>query len=213
LRAGKLQIEKRESDTDHIKWLTRFSQDFWSEKKIIDLGCGSGYLCKFALKEGASLACGIDMVEPAGYSDAEGWSFAQENLDAPDWSGSFGKKYSTEFDIVLGLDIIEHLNSPYLFLRNCSQLLKDDGLLVLTTPNINSWERLLKPDNWSGSIDPQHKTLFNLYSLKFLSERADFVTEHLEAPVRSLGALNRVTPPIGGQIFSVFRKKRSGYAM
>jgi SAM-dependent methyltransferase len=39
------------------------------------------------------------------------------------------------FDTVIAGEIIEHLEQPVLFLRNCRRLLKPSGRLVLTTPN------------------------------------------------------------------------------
>lgn len=195
-----LNIEIRSSDTDHLKWLDHLGESLWREKKILDVGCGSGYLCKYALEHGASHSSGIDILSPPGYSGREKWEFLKLDLDSQ-WADEFKKSEVNQFDIVLAFDIIEHLNSPFQFLKSCLSLLSPDGVLVLTTPNTSSWERLLKPDNWSGCIDPQHKILFNIYSLKFLLAKAGFEVLTSKAPVRSLKFLNQVLPGIGGQIF------------
>ena len=42
------------------------------------------------------------------------------------------------FDVVVSVEGIEHLESPHLFLREVHRVLKDDGTLILTTPNIVS---------------------------------------------------------------------------
>lgn len=195
-----MSIEIRNSDTDHLKWLGYLGDDFWVGKNVLDVGCGSGYLCKRALEKGAVHSSGIDILNPPGYSDSEKWEFLNLDLDS-EWADGFNKSKVNQFDVVLAFDIIEHLSSPYSFLRSCHSMMSKEGVLVLTTPNIGSWERLVKPENWSGCIDPQHKTLFNLYSLKFMLGRVGFDVVNSKAPIRSLGALNKILPPLGGQLF------------
>jgi len=48
----------------------------------------------------------------------------------------FGEK--DKFDAVIAGELLEHLEDPILFLKKCYSVLKDDGILVLTTPNPNS---------------------------------------------------------------------------
>ena len=49
------------------------------------------------------------------------------------------------FDIVLMLEVIEHLyNDPMRVLSEVNRVLKDDGALILSTPNVNSWQSVLK---------------------------------------------------------------------
>jgi SAM-dependent methyltransferase len=47
----------------------------------------------------------------------------------------FGKKY----DVILAVEIIEHLENPFHFIRNLHQNLKKDGIIILTTPNTDSF--------------------------------------------------------------------------
>ncbi|MBC8428935.1 MAG: class I SAM-dependent methyltransferase [FCB group bacterium] len=44
----------------------------------------------------------------------------------------------SEFDSIVAGEIIEHLETPILFLRKCNSILKSGGRLVLSTPNPNS---------------------------------------------------------------------------
>jgi 2-polyprenyl-3-methyl-5-hydroxy-6-metoxy-1,4-benzoquinol methylase len=190
------------SDLDHLRWLQDAGFDAFSGLKILDLGCGSGYVCHKAMTDGAHTAIGIDVIPPRVSQDS-GWQFMQVDLNAPDWHQAM----STQFDLILAFDILEHLDSPYFFLKSCSNLLSSKGQLVLTTPNTSSWERLLNPTGWSGAQDPQHKILFTKYSLQFLLDRLGLKVISISAPVRSLAFLKKLQPHIGGQILCVAKRK------
>lgn len=188
----------RASDRDHFLWLRDHGLADFENRTILDLGCGSGYLCSQAAAAGAKLAVGVDIESPPLASST--WRYLSTNLDQDTWPETVG---ATEFDLVLAFDIIEHLRSPVAFVEGCRALLRSGGRLVLTTPNVNSWERLMKPRTWSGSQDPQHRILFSRYSLAFLLEKAGFHDIQCSAPMRSLRALGKLQPHCGGQILCV----------
>lgn len=195
-------IEKRGSDSDHLAWLSHFDSLSWQGKKVLDIGCGSGFLCKQAVAGGASVAVGIDMLPPKGLKSIDSWNFLSSDLELSQWKDDAIALSPEGFDLILAFDIIEHVRSPWNLLHTCSDLLSDSGSILITTPNANSWERFMRPKTWSGSQDPQHKTLFNSYSLKFLLERLGYKLEYCKAPVRSIGAFNKLMPQLGGQLFA-----------
>lgn len=194
-------MEARGSDLVHLNWLKDIGSCDFKNKSILDLGCGSGYLCQYALDHQAVSAVGVDMVEPKGIDTNISWKFKSLNLDHPDWATDIQQE-TRQFDCILAFDIIEHLRSPWDFLKNCKSLLQDQGELIITTPNINSWERLKNPSNWSGVVDEQHKTLFSPYSLKFMLEKTGLSDVETHAPVNKLRFLGSLVPKIGGQILT-----------
>ena len=189
-------IEPWQSDLDHLNWLSFSKIKSFAGKRILDLGCGSGYICEKAMSEGAQNAVGIDLVRP-NISDDASWIFLERNLDLPNWNDEVG----SDFDFILAFDILEHVESPFGFLKSCKDLLSDSGQLILTTPNLSSWERFVNPLNWSGVRDEQHKVLFNRYSLNFVLNRAGYSHVDLAAPIRKLSFLGPLQPHLGGQIF------------
>ncbi len=189
-------IKPWQSDLDHLDWLKIAGVNTFTGKKILDLGCGSGFICQKAIAEGATEAVGIDIVKPK-ISDDPAWTFIERNLDSPSWDDGVGHN----FDHILAFDILEHVESPFNFLKSCKKLLSESGTLILTTPNLSSWEKFVNPLSWSGVKDEQHKILFNKYSLNFTLNRVGFSNTSLVAPIRKLSFLGPLQPNLGGQIF------------
>lgn len=42
------------------------------------------------------------------------------------------------FDLIVAVEIIEHLENPWKFLRECLRVLRDDGQLIITSPNVTT---------------------------------------------------------------------------
>jgi len=193
-------VEARASDREHIGWVTRMVPLGFQGTRVIDLGCGSGYLCAYARYRGAQSVVGIDLADPTIDPDGEyTWSHLRLDLDANDWHENLSV-HGSVLDRVFAFDILEHLRSPVQFLEKCRSLLSEQGYLVLSTPNVLSWERFLHPLTWSGARDPEHKVLFSSYSLRFLLERLGFEVITMKAPLRSLRWLEGKGPQIGAQL-------------
>jgi SAM-dependent methyltransferase len=196
------------TDQDHLGWLARHGLPRRGSVAL-DLGCGSGYLCRELARRGARHVVGVDVMpaDPACLDAA--WRFVQTDLDQDDWTERVardGAGSAGSFDLICGFDVIEHLASPVRFVAGCHRLLAPQGVLVLTTPNTNSWERLVRGDRWSGATDPQHRILFTRYSLRLLVEREGFRVDRIDAPIRALGARGIPHPAVGGQLVCLAKK-------
>ena len=195
----------RASDQVHLEWLSQLGIKSFAGLRVLDVGCGSGFLARLALEQGALDSVGLDIEKPReGFGPHAAWTFVQADLDRANWQVEL---LSKSFDLILAFDIIEHLRSPVAFLEQCRALLQSQGKLFLTTPNVQSLERILHPKTWSGAFDPQHRILFSPYSLKFLMARTGFRTLNLSAPMRLLRWLPfSLQPAIGGQLLLVAHK-------
>lgn len=198
------KISPRGSDLDHLRWMAshKWTQSIGAGKTVADLGCGSGHVCQTFSQTGARVI-GLDL-EPLPSGKPKGWTFLTGNLDKGQWLESVrNASHEKSVDLLLAFDILEHLRSPIEFVEACFQLLAPNGRLVLTTPNVNSWERLLRPQSWSGSRDPQHLVLFTSYSLMFLLRKAGFENIQVTAPMRALESLPFwLKPSIGAQLLA-----------
>lgn len=56
----------------------------------------------------------------------------------------FSEKLSTDFDVITAVEIIEHLESPIGFLKQIARLLKEEGIAIVTTPNVENVPARLK---------------------------------------------------------------------
>jgi len=106
-----------------------------SGKKVLDIGCGFGYLGKLLIGTGNEVY-GVDIAEEALKKAAEdGIKTRVANVES---EIPFA---DSSFDVVVAAEIIEHLRDTDRFLEEIHRILKPDGFLVLTTPNFLSLGR------------------------------------------------------------------------
>ena len=103
--------------------------------KILDIGCGGGLLCEPLNRLGANIT-GIDAsAKNIGVAKLHS---KEMNLDikyiqcAPE-----DLKLKNEFDVILNMEIVEHVNDVNLFVKNCSNLIKKNGIMFVATINKN----------------------------------------------------------------------------
>lgn len=101
---------------------------------LIDIGCGGGLLSEPMARLGARVT-GIDASErniATASVHAEGQGLAIDyRADTAEALAASG----AQFDIVLSLEIVEHVADVELFLKSCGALVKPGGLLFLSTLN------------------------------------------------------------------------------
>ena len=101
---------------------------------LLDIGCGGGLLCEPMTRLGATVT-GIDAAErniATARRHAQGQSLA---IGYRETTAEALAAEGRQFDIVLALEIIEHVADIDLFLKSCGQLTKPGGLVFLSTLN------------------------------------------------------------------------------
>jgi 2-polyprenyl-6-hydroxyphenyl methylase/3-demethylubiquinone-9 3-methyltransferase len=107
---------------------------------LLDIGCGGGLLSEPMARLGAAVT-GIDAAErniATASLHAEGQDLA---IDYRATTAESLAEADKKYDIVLALEIVEHVADVELFLRTCGALVKPGGLLFLSTLNrtAKSW--------------------------------------------------------------------------
>lgn len=133
----------------------------------LDVGGGSGWMLE-TVKKADSRVLRTAVVDPglSGRSLAEKRGHAFYGRRIEDFMGN------EQFDFVLLLNLIEHVEDPELVMKKLRWLIKPTGLILIKTPNIDSFDRnFFKNHNWGGLHCPRHWVLFNKESLSALAER------------------------------------------
>jgi 2-polyprenyl-3-methyl-5-hydroxy-6-metoxy-1,4-benzoquinol methylase len=155
----------------HEKIADFINKKFPKDARILVLGAGAG-----AFDERV-----IDL----GYTDITAVEFRSEIYKARgkvierDLNQDFDVLSETgKFDCVVAIEIVEHLENHFHFIRNIEKIIKKDGMLYITTPNVeSSLSRVkyfltgyldlfsAKDINVTGHINPIFKHIF-LYHLE-----------------------------------------------
>lgn len=85
-------------------------------------------------------------------------------------------------DLITAFELIEHIFDPISFLNKISSLLSNDGIFILTTPNIEGFDLILLGSKSDNIEAPGHLNYFNPKSIKILLEKCGFEIIHIETP-------------------------------
>jgi len=167
-----------------------FSRDFNSLKpfeglRLLDLGCGGGLLTEPMSRLGAEVV-GADAAKKnidiaKSHAKTSGLDIDYIHSTAEELA-----EWGEKFDIILNMEVIEHVANVNLFMNSCGLLLKNNGVMTIATLNrtMKSWllaivgaEYILQwlpkgTHNWKNFIKPSELTNYaNLagFKLKDLS--------------------------------------------
>lgn len=135
---------------------------------VLEIGCGYG----FFLSEAKALfprIYGVELSENAA-THARSLSGASiHNGDIltmpPDWKG---------FDVIVAINVIEHIYSPMQFLSMLKARLKKGGRIIIATPDIGSfWYKMLRR-RWPSFKLPEHVAFYSRKTLSLLLKQAGF---------------------------------------
>lgn len=170
--------------------------------RVLDVGCSSGTLARPLCEKG----CTVVGIERDPVAAARAREVCEDVLVADVESATlpYGDR---SFDVILCADVLEHLHDPEAVLRRLRPLLRQDGLLLATTPNVANWAMRLSllAGRWRyterGILDRTHVHLFTQATLKESLGRAGYriVSLDFTAPVPLLrwDSVERVAHLIG----------------
>lgn len=134
---------------------------------VLDVGGGTGWLLSLVrgLSPRVVQTHEVDIVESVrGPAEAAGHQFHAVRIEE--------FETTQQFDLIIMLNLIEHVADPPAVLRALSRLVSPRGLILIKTPNTDTLDRrLFQNRNWGGFHCPRHWVLFNMKGLSRLAER------------------------------------------
>ena len=155
---------------------------------ILDIGCGGGLISEPMARLGASVT-GIDASEKnintaKLHSKKNGLNINYLN------SSPENLKSSQKFDVILNLEIVEHVEDVNLYIKSCYTLLQDNGLMFTATINrtfvsylkaivgaeyllrwlpigTHDWNKFIKPEELEGQLSQNNFSTLDIKGLKF----------------------------------------------
>ncbi|WP_033068419.1 bifunctional 2-polyprenyl-6-hydroxyphenol methylase/3-demethylubiquinol 3-O-methyltransferase UbiG [Thalassospira australica] len=142
--------------------------------EIIDIGCGAGLLSEPLARMGAkmtSIDAAENNIEVAKVHAKQSGLEIDYRCSTPEMLADEGK----QFDIVLNMEVIEHVDDPQFFMQACASVLKPGGLMFVATLNrtikslalakigaeyilrwlpagTHDWRKFVKPSEMSGYL-------------------------------------------------------------
>ncbi len=156
----------------HPAWRdTQLANNFYIPKidngNFLDIGCGAGN-AMYKMKRLGWNVVGLDFDENAVKASKEiGLNVINGSLLEQSFPDN-------NFDAILMNHVIEHMDNPLKIIEECKRILKENGILVMITPNAKSIGRYIFSRNWRGLEVPQHINLFSPKSLSKICKNSGF---------------------------------------
>ena len=168
--------------------ITKNKANFLEGLNILDIGCGGGLISEPMARLGANVT-GIDASEKnisiaKLHSNKSGLQInyltaSPENLNDKE-----------KFDIILNLEIVEHVDNVDLYIKSCNKLLKKSGLMFTATLNrsfvsyakaiigaeyilrwlpigTHDWNKFIKPEELESILSQERFSTLDIKGLKF----------------------------------------------
>jgi len=176
-----------------LEWITNFGR---KDLDILDIGCGSGWLCQqllpFGRVTGTDLSNEVLARSEAAVQKVKFVPGDFFELDFP----------SSGFDVVVSLEVLAHVADQNAFLERILRLLRPGGYVMLATQNRFSLERWTEvPPKGAGQIRSwvDAKTLRRLLNKSF-----EIVELTSIVPVGNRGILRWINAPKVNRMLAVF---------
>lgn len=103
---------------------------------ILDLGCGEGALSQRLVDNGYKV---YSVDKNPAYFKCVGSTFIEVDFDKQGELNAFIVKHEDLFDAVIGIEVIEHVENQWEYIRGLKRMCKSGGQLFVSTPNTQSW--------------------------------------------------------------------------
>jgi len=139
------------------------------QARILDIGCGNGFLLKEMYLWGFKNLTGIDPFIEKEIEAANGIKIYKQSVF----------EHNGKYDFIIMNHSFEHMDKPYEILLKCNELLTINGLLLICVPVSDSYAFRKYGANWGQLDAPRHLFLYTTNSLSILAKSTGFTLENI----------------------------------
>lgn len=147
--------------------------------RLLDVGCGIGHFLGIAKARGWEVYGTEYATEAIQICRGKGITMHEGAIDPKNYQPEF-------FDIIVSIEVIEHINTPRVEIGNFKKVLIAGGILYFTTPNFNSLTRLILKSKWDNIAYPDHLSYYTPSSIQRILEEFEFKKLNLQTTGVSL---------------------------
>jgi len=150
-----------------IKYIMNSIDFDLNKKRILEIGYGGGFLINEFIKNNYYIE-GIDICNKNKKLEQLGIKLYEGEITNKNF------KPIKKYDIIIMLDVVEHIADLNSYFRKINLILKKNGYLIITTPNLNSLNYSLLGKFWNWLSPPGHLNYFSKKSINILFKNNNF---------------------------------------
>ncbi len=152
-------------------------KSFVPQGKLLEIGCSVGYFLEAAQEIGDWELYGVEPNKTAA-------EYVRKRMNIEVYSDLVENVTLTKdcFDVIASFEVIEHIANPFDVIKSCYRILKKQGYLFISTPNIEGFDfRILGKHHRSYSA-PGHLVYFTPATFRHMLDKAGFAEIQINTP-------------------------------
>ncbi|OGL43570.1 MAG: hypothetical protein A2161_21475 [Candidatus Schekmanbacteria bacterium RBG_13_48_7] len=153
----------------YVKCVLGLIKKYQLKGKLLDIGCSQGAFSKLITELGFEVFA-VDQSE-------EAIQYARKNYDIKNAFNCSFEEIPEDwgnFDVIVSMEVIEHLEDPRSLIKKSYDLLKPGGYFILTTPNNKSFDVRFNKRS-PGDYPPHHLSRYCIETVHFLLDDRGFL--------------------------------------
>ena len=174
-------------------------------KRVVDFGCASGYFAQLLTKRGC-IVTGVELnPEAAKIAETACKEVVVADLDFVSVKDILPTE---EFDVAIFGDVLEHLRNPWKVLQETKQILKKNGYVVASIPNIahGAIRLALLQGKFEymdlGILDNTHLRFFTKKTVQELFDKSGYIVNAIDRTTLNIFSDSHLTPKIHQEDFN-----------